>query len=296
MSRSEPSSTPFLRPVNERLNPPLLRDTIEKMAVWGPKGVNIEALPFSLNDTTAGNETELQALVIGYKQCVDLPIVIGRSNYFANILRRSAAGDLTKRTVHELEQFIDGNAEEVWENSWVRFPRKYLGGFANQVLEADLLTDKANPGCGNRTDVERFLYRDNGHDCLRIPISYLLKLSLADVVDCRHAVPLMIGEQGRALMDHFLCDNTSPETYSFHVASLRQEQGPGNGQALSLYPAFSDACQRAVWACRWWAAGHGLFLAPPAAAAKKTQRLHLRCLLPGTLYESLPVGLEPGRK
>ncbi len=228
MSRSEPSSTPFIRPVNDRPNPPLLRDTIEKMTVRGPQGVNIEALPFSLNDTTAGNETELQALVIGYKQCVDLPIIVAQSNYYANILRRSAAGDLTNKTVHELVQFIDGNAEEVWENSWVRFPRKYLGGFANQVLEADLLTDKANPGCGNRTDVERFLYRDNGHECLRIPISYLLKLSLADVVDCRHAVPLMIGEQGRALMDHFLCDNTSPETYSFHVASLLQEQGRGN--------------------------------------------------------------------
>jgi len=228
MSRSEPSSLPFLRSVNERSNPPLLRDAIEKMGVMGPKGVNIEALPFSRNDTTAGNETELQALVIGYKQCVDLPIIVAQSNYFANILRRSAAGELTNRAVHELEQFIDGNAEEVWENSWVRFPRKYLGGFANQILEGDLLADKAHPHLGKRTDVDRFLYRDNGHDCLRIPISYLLKLSLADVVDYRHNVPLLIREQGCSLMNHFLCDNTSPETYSFHVMPLQQEQGRGN--------------------------------------------------------------------
>lgn len=180
MSRSEPSSSTFLRPVAERSNQPLLRDTIEKMAVRGPKGVNVEALPFSLHDTTAGNETELQALVIGNKQCVDLPIIIAQSNYFANIIRRSAAGDLTNRAVNELEQFINGNAEEVWENSWVRFPRKYLGVLANQILEGDLLADKADPGCGKRTDAERFLYRDNGHDFLRIPISYLLKLALAD--------------------------------------------------------------------------------------------------------------------
>ena len=176
-------------------------------------------MPFSLNDTTAGNETELQALVIGYKQCVDLPIIVAQSNYFANILRRSAAGDLTNKAVYELVQIIDGNAEEVWENSWVRFPRKYLGAFANQILEGDLLADKAAPHLGTRTDVDRFLYRDNGHDCLRIPISYLLKLSLADAVDCRHAVPPMIREQGCALLDHFLCDNTSPETFSFHVVS-----------------------------------------------------------------------------
>ena len=228
MSRSEPSSSVFLRPVSESPNPPLLRDTIDKMAARGPQGVNIEALPFSLHDTTAGNETELQALVIGYKHCVDLPIIIAQSNYFANILRRSAAGDLTNKAVHELVQYIDGNAEEVWENSWVRFPRKYLGALANQILESDLLSDKTDPGAGNRTDIERFLYRDNGHDCLRIPISYLLKLSLADAIDHRHSLPAIIREQGFALLDHFLCDNTSPETFSFHVQSLGQEKGRGN--------------------------------------------------------------------
>lgn len=262
MSRSEPSSSTFLRPVAERSNQPLLRDTIEKMAVRGPKGVNVEALPFSLHDTTAGNETELQALVIGNKQCVDLPIIIAQSNYFANIIRRSAAGDLTNRAVNELEQFINGNAEEVWENSWVRFPRKYLGVLANQILEGDLLADKADPGCGKRTDAERFLYRDNGHDFLRIPISYLLKLALADVIDGRHASPPLIVEQGRAFLDHFLCDNTSPETYSFHVVSLQQGQGRGNAlvretarrflftQLLTMYAnaqfGLADGGQRAM--------------------------------------------------
>ncbi len=228
MSRSEPSSSSFLKTVNKMSNTPLFRDTMEKMAVWGPKGLNIEALPFSINDTTAGNETELQALVIGKKQNVDLPTIIAQSNYFANILRRSAAGELTHRAVTELQQFIDGNTEGVWENSWVRFPRKYLGAFAQQILEGDLLTDKANPGCGNRTDTEHFLYREKGDEFLRIPISYLLKLALADVIDERHALPPVIVAQGCALMDHFLCDNTSPETFSFHVISFGQENGREN--------------------------------------------------------------------
>ncbi|MFZ3115965.1 MAG: hypothetical protein WA133_04360 [Syntrophales bacterium] len=235
----------------------MLRDTIEKMAVRGPKGVNIEALPFSINDTTAGNETELQALVIGNKRCVDLPVIIAQSNYFANILRRSAAGDLTNKAVNELEQFINGNAEEVWENSWVRFPRKYLGAFANQILECDLLTDKSDPGCGKRTDVDRFLYRDNGHDFLRIPISYLLKLALADAIDYRHAPPTVIEEQGRILLDHFLCDNTSPETYSFHVVSLRQEQGQENALVRETAQRFLFTQLLMMYANTWFGLADG---------------------------------------
>jgi hypothetical protein len=52
--------------------------------------LDIAALPFALGDTTAGSETELQAVVAGGNNQVDLPISISQSNYFANIMRRAA--------------------------------------------------------------------------------------------------------------------------------------------------------------------------------------------------------------
>ena len=59
----------------------------------------VESIPFSLGDVTAGSETELQAAVSGPKECVDLPIVIENSNYFANIVRRSCSGDTSSREI-----------------------------------------------------------------------------------------------------------------------------------------------------------------------------------------------------
>ena len=57
----------------------------------------LKSLPFALDDTTAGSETELQAVVIGRREDVDLPITIEESNYFANIERRAAAGEMPQR-------------------------------------------------------------------------------------------------------------------------------------------------------------------------------------------------------
>ena len=45
----------------------------------------LESLPFSLNDTTAGSENELQAVVEGTNNNVDLSITIEQSNYFRNV-------------------------------------------------------------------------------------------------------------------------------------------------------------------------------------------------------------------
>ena len=44
------------------------------------------SLPFSLNDVTAGSESELQAVVCGAKEDVDLPLIIEQSNFFANMM------------------------------------------------------------------------------------------------------------------------------------------------------------------------------------------------------------------
>ncbi|MCM2360051.1 MAG: hypothetical protein NDI77_18005, partial [Geobacteraceae bacterium] len=92
----------------------------------GNSGRCIENLPFSLHDTTAGSETELQAVVVGRREDVDLPVTIEQSNYFANILRRAAAGETPRSLLTDLERFLAGNQENVWENSWVRFPRRNL--------------------------------------------------------------------------------------------------------------------------------------------------------------------------
>lgn len=239
MSRNESSFHLYVRPVPGIPVPPLsIRATMETMDVSGLFGVNIEALPFSVNDTTAGSETELQAVVIGDKRRVDLPVIIEQSNYFANIIRRSAAGDLKKEVVTELEKFINGNHDGVWENSWVRFPKKFVGPLAWQILEFDLLADKTDPSQGIRTDSHRFLFMDQGEEYIRIPISYLLKISLAEAIDPRKPLPSVILEKGRVMMDHFLSDNTSPETYSFHVTSLRKENGMGRELARETAKRF----------------------------------------------------------
>jgi hypothetical protein len=191
----------------------------------------VESIPFALGDATAGSETELQAAVSGPKECVDLPIVIERSNYFANIVRRSVAGDTSSQVVTQLQEYLDKNTEELWENSWVRFPKSKLNQFAKHILDSDLVLDKKDPGGCLRDDATKFLFQEQGEEYLRVPISYLLKLSLADFIGSQKMIPEVIHRTGIHLMDHFLNDNTSPETFSFHVVPLRLETGFGRAIA-----------------------------------------------------------------
>jgi hypothetical protein len=189
-------------------------------------------LPFSLNDTTAGSETELQVAVAGRKQDVDLPDTIERSNYFANVLKMAAAGEAPQRLITDLERFLNSNGENVWENSWVRFSRAQLSPYADKVFRHDLLAVKRDLGSGQRSDAHRFILNSrDGEEQLRLPISYLLKLALADVLGSQDALPALIRSTGERLMGHFLNDNTSPETFSFHVVPLRPDAGMGRAIA-----------------------------------------------------------------
>jgi hypothetical protein len=191
-----------------------------------------EQLPFSRNDTTAGSETELQAVVAGRKDAVDLPNTIEQSNYFANILKRAASGEAPQRLVTDLERFLAGNRNDVWENSWVRFPRGRLSPFAEEVFTHDQRAVKSDPASSMRSDARRFMCRgSNGEELLRLPISYLIKLALADLIGSQQQLPAMVRTTGEQLMGHFLNDNTSPETYSFHVVPLRAETGMGRAIA-----------------------------------------------------------------
>jgi hypothetical protein len=192
----------------------------------------LDTLPFSLNDVTAGSESELQAVVTGSRERVDLPLVIEESNYFANMMRRADAGEFPRRVVTDLERFLANNPSGIWENSWVRFPRSRLSPFAQEVLERDLLADKRDPARGQRGDAGRFFCRDaSGGEMLRVPISYLIKLSLADLIGSQPHLPEMVRKTGIRLMEHYLNDNSSPETFSFNVVPLRPSLGMGRAIA-----------------------------------------------------------------
>lgn len=186
------------------------------------------SLPFSVGDVTAGAESELQAVVAGDRRQVDLPLIIEQSNYFANMMKRAASGETSHRAVADLERFLADNSSNVWENSWVRFPLKRLSAYTRQVLERDLLADKNNPATGQRADAARFFFHAaDGTVMLRLPISYLIKLALADLIGSQQILPDLIRQTGIRLLGHYLNDNTSPETFSFNVVSLTPRNGMG---------------------------------------------------------------------
>ncbi len=204
-----------------------------------PRGRLVETLPFGPNDITAGSETELQAAVAGLRSDVDLPLQIQQSNYFANVLRHAAAAETPGRAVAEIERFLLHNPDRVWENSWVRIRRADLGAFAGRVLEADLRRDRRDPHGPLRGDVHRILYRAaNGEAQVRVPISYLLKLTLAEIIGRHERIPALVYQTGHRLMGHYLNDNCSPETLSFHVARLRAREGMGDAVARETAKRF----------------------------------------------------------
>lgn len=173
---------------------------------WG----RIEQLPF-LSDLTVGVENELQTAVIGTRADVDLARSLSESSYFANATnpQRRAA----------LERFLHDNPTQAWENSQVRIPRFAPNRFALDLFARDLRADKADPNAGYRSDIDRFLTVDRGVEYIRVPVSYLLRLSLADCLGEGDQVPAAIHATGSRLLDHFLNDNTSPEQFSSYVVA-----------------------------------------------------------------------------
>lgn len=189
------------------------------------------SFPFALGDVTAGSETELQVAVIGERARVDLPLAIQESNYFSNIVRRVTAGDAPPETISQLWSYLHRNPSGVWENSWVRFPTSALGPLARLILSNDLQSDKKDPSSAPRSDLDQFLIDLGGEPGLRVPISYLLKLALADACDDGRVFPPRLRQTALRVLPCFLNDNTSPETLSFHVTRL--EPIRGNGRALA---------------------------------------------------------------
>ncbi len=224
MNRSESNSASF----DERS----VRDRWPPGAVQGPvPSGSTDLAPFSALDITAGSECELQPAVAGSRHDVDLAITLQASNYFRNVLKRAAAGDSPTRAVSDLERFLSRAPQQVWEHSWVRFPRRLLSPFADSVFDHDLRADKRRPDGPIRWDADRFLLVSQGETWLRVPVSYLLKLALADAVSSGAPLPPDVRRLGERWMGHFLNDNSSPETHSFYVVALSPATGMGRAIA-----------------------------------------------------------------
>ncbi len=202
--------------------------------VWTDQSLGL--LPFGPDDATAGSESELQVAVMGSPECVDLPLRIRDSSFYQNAARRTVAGDTSSHTLLELERYLQAGPEAVWENSWVRFPLDRLNAFARNTLERDLLADKGDPASGRRKDSADFFLIKDSEDWLRIPISYLLKLSLADLAGS--GVTSEVRKLAESYLGHFLNDNTSPETFSFYPAPMNDAFQDGRGIARETSQRF----------------------------------------------------------
>ncbi len=178
---------------------------------------NFQLQPFAAGDASCGMEYELQVAVAGSHRRVDLPLTIRESTFFRNTVKRAARGDLPARTVNTLQDFIYRNQSGVWENSWVRFPEDRLEEHTRRLLTKDLLADKNQPDGPQRGDAQRFFLTVEGQRWLRLPVSYLLKLAMADAVAAMPTVSPVLFKTGRDLLPHFLSDNTSPEILSFTI-------------------------------------------------------------------------------
>jgi len=197
------------------------------LAAAGVDPARLETLPFGPGDATGGSEFELQAGVLGDADHVDLPVRIRQSNYFANVVERVRAEEAPRRLVLRLEQFLHHNREGVWENSWVRIPVRNLNPPSLRLLEQDLRTDRSDPGSAPRADASKF----RSGEFVRVPVSYLLKLSLAHVQGGLPGPARRLDAIARRLMGHFLNDNSSPETHSFYVSSMPGSESLGRALA-----------------------------------------------------------------
>lgn len=178
--------------------------------------------PFAGEDTSVGMEYELQVAVEGGHPDVDLAATIRNSSYFKNITKRTARGDLPPACLDSLKGFLYGNDAGVWENSWVRFPEYRLTPWTRKLLARDFLADKSILHPRQRSDVQRFRCMHKGETHLRLPISYLLKLALANVISVDDTLSPVLFKTGKSLMDNYISDNTSPEVLSFTIPTAAQ--------------------------------------------------------------------------
>ena len=190
---------------------------------------------FHAEDVTVGVENEWQVCVIGDVEHIDLAQTILQSKHYRNLVRRTQSGDVPAQSLRALDAWLQHNSSRIWENSWVRLPYRLLNAAARACLDHDLLADKSRPEAGQRRDTARFLITQHGESWLRIPVSYLLKLVLAQVAE--GADPL-VRNTALAIQDCFLNDNTSPEICSFYPVRLDREPQAGAAVAREVQRRF----------------------------------------------------------
>ena len=181
----------------------------------------LEGLPFAPGDVTAGSEDELQAVVIGNAAACDLPTAIRESRFLQNVARRSSSGEAPRSTYLQLQEFLSDH-ERVWENSWIRFPARRLSSTALNTFLADLKIGERGQLKRHRADSVKFTFTKQGEMWLRVPISYALKLALADLSGTQPHMPDAMRLEAKRLLRYFSNDNTSPETTSFHIVRPRE--------------------------------------------------------------------------
>ena len=209
--------------------------------------LSLRELPFGPGDVTAGSEDELQAVVAGKSDFCDLPIAIRESKFYRNLTKRIQSGEAPRRTYLEIEKFLS-DSSQVWENSWIRFPESRLSGHALETLRCDLGLHPGNGSTSTRTDFQRYSFKHAGQPWLRVPISYALKLALADLMGSQPYAPERMRVEAERLLGHFFNDNTSPETTSFHVVSATAQRSTGEQVARESARRFLFTTLLMSWA------------------------------------------------
>ncbi len=190
-------------------------------------------LPFSHNDTTAGAENELQTVVIGQKEDVDLPQQILNSNYYKNLRRRVNVGDASPKLLDEINRHLD-NCSGVWDNSWLRLPFDSLKPLTRNEFEHDLKADKTVEDSPRRADSDKFFIELQEKQFIRVPVSYVLKLSLIQALS-DESLPQSMRTLFKKYTKAFVCDNTSPEVLTFSPVTGNCGETLANETAIRLY-------------------------------------------------------------
>jgi hypothetical protein len=177
---------------------------------------------FLKGDVTAGMETELQTAVVGSKENVDLPIQIRNSVFFQNLLKRTKNGEYHQSKLKKVQDYLENNPLNVWENSYVKLKKRVLNRYAQMLIEQDLLKDKRDPQSGIRDDYKSFCIDIDGEEGFRFPVSYLLKVALADFLGEQNSFRNPMIQTVKGIMEKFSNDNTSPEVVSFYLADDRK--------------------------------------------------------------------------
>ena len=281
------------RPLENEDTPPPVPMNLSRlskiMEIQSPSSDHyLASLPFSSRDVTAGVENEFQTVVQGKKQDIDLAIAIETSSYYKNLIRRTASGDTSRKMMDTLERLLPPNQEHSWAGSWVRFPLKALNTYAHHIFNTDLRSDKTDPASARRDDAETFCIERDGETFIRIPVSYLLKLSLADAMgedQGRHPFVRITGEK---MMAHFLNDNTSPETFSFYPVQASSSRGAGTRTAWETLIRFLFIQLLVQYAQeKFYLTAHGQTVQVFFSASPPLWQKELNDVIPDTFYRHL---------